>query len=337
VILILPESEPGNVREAQAVFGSHPRIRILTTADPDKRKSLALGIQEATNEIVVLSDSDTLWEPDLLKYLLMPFDDPSIGGVGTRQRVLAPESSIWRRAADWMLDSKYLAYVPAMSWRGGVSVLSGRTVAYRRSILLPVLPDLVNERFFRRRCISGDDGRLTWLVLNQGYKTVYQRNAVAWTMMPDNATAFIKQRIRWSRNAYRCYLRAIFCGWLFRQPTITGVSVLQGLCSPLSLTIGFAFVGLAVSRGDYTAVIIWLCWIMCGRGIRAFDHLRANPRNIVLLPFMTAIILFVMTGIKYYSFFTMNKQAWITRREDREVVEGQSSDTVTDDVIAQVA
>ena len=49
------------------------------------------------------------------------------------------------------------------------------------------------------------------------------------------------------------------------------------------------------------------------------------------------LILFVMTGIKYYSFFTMNKQAWITRREDRGVVEGQSSQTIADDVIAQVA
>jgi hypothetical protein len=51
-----------------------------------------------------------------------------------------------------------------MARKGAVSCLSGRTVAYRRSVALEVLPELVNETFFGRPCVSGDDGRLTWLV-----------------------------------------------------------------------------------------------------------------------------------------------------------------------------
>jgi hyaluronan synthase len=258
----------------------------------------------------------------------MPLADPEVGGVGTRQRVLGAETSVWRRAADWMLDSKYLTYVPAMARKGGVSCLSGRTVAYRRELLLDVLPDLCGETFWGRRCVSGDDGRLTWLVLNKGYKTTYQQNAVAWTMMPNTARGFFMQRIRWARNSYRCYLRATFRGWLFRQPLITRVSVLQGLLAPFSLTIGFAFVAFALARGDLALVALWACWITCGRGIRAIDHLRGNPRNLVLLPFMAAIVLFAMTAIKYYTLFTMNKQAWITRRQDRGVVEGQAAATL---------
>ncbi len=191
-----------------------------------------------------------------------------------------------------------------------------------------MLPDLVDEQFLGRRCISGDDGRLTWLVLNQGYKTVYQQNAVAWTMMPDELRAFLIQRVRWSRNSWRCYLRAIFRGWLFRQPLITRLSVLQALLAPLSLTIGFSFVGLALARSDYAAALIWALWINCGRGIRAFDHLRRNPRNLLILPVMSVLILFVMTAIKYFTFFTMNRQAWMTRREDRGVALGQSLETL---------
>jgi len=260
----------------------------------------------------------------------MPFADPSVGGVGTRQRVLEAHTSIWRRAADWQLDAKYLTYIPAMARKGGVSCLSGRTVAYRRSVLIDVLPELVNETFRGTRCISGDDGRLTWLFLNKGYKTAYQQNAVAWTMMPDTARGFFMQRLRWSRNSYRCYLRAVFRGWLFHQPAITIVSVLQGLVAPLSLTIGFVFVGLAIERGDLLAIGVWSAWIFTGRGIRAIDHLREQPRNIVLLPLMTVIILFVMTALKYYTFFTMNRQAWITRRQDRGVAEGQSVGSLND-------
>jgi hypothetical protein len=36
-----------------------------------------------------------------------------------------------------------------------------------------------------------------------------------------------------------------------------------------------------------------------------------------------------MTAIKYFTFFTMNHQAWVTRRADRGVAEGQSSASVT--------
>jgi hyaluronan synthase len=313
---------------AKTTCAAEPRVRVLSNDDPDKRRMLAVGIRATRNDIVVLSDSDTVWERDLLENIVMPFADARVGGVGTRQRVVDMTSSVWRRAAEWMLDAKYLAYLPAMSLQGGVSCLSGRTVAYRRDALVPVLDDLVDERFLGRRCVSGDDGRLTWLVLNQGYKTVYQKNAVAWTMMPDGFRGFINQRIRWSRNSWRCYLRAILKGWLFKQPITTRLSVLQMLFAPVSLTVGFTFVGFAAARHDYTAVALWFVWINCGRGIRAFDHLLENPRNILLLPLITVLVLFVLTAVKYFAFFTMNKQAWITRREDRDVAQGQAFETL---------
>ena len=328
ILIVIPTDEPENAIHAKTTFAAEPRVRVLSNDDPDKRRMLAVGIRATRNDIVVLSDSDTVWERDLLENILMPFADARVGGVGTRQRVVDMTSSVWRRAAEWMLDAKYLAYLPAMSLQGGVSCLSGRTVAYRRDALVPVLDDLVDERFLGRRCVSGDDGRLTWLVLNQGYKTVYQKNAVAWTMMPDGFRGFINQRIRWSRNSWRCYLRAILKGWLFKQPITTRLSVLQMLFAPVSLTVGFTFVGFAAARHDYTAVAFWFVWINCGRGIRAFDHLLENPRNILLLPLITVLVLFVLTAVKYFAFFTMNKQAWITRREDRDVAQGQAFETL---------
>jgi hyaluronan synthase len=253
-----------------------------------------------------------------------------VGGVGTRQRVLDSQGSVWRRAADWSLDAKYLTYVPAMARRGGVSCLSGRTVAYRRSAVLAVLDDLTGETFFGKPCISGDDGRLTWLILNQGYKTTYQANAVAWTMMPDTARGFFKQRIRWARNSYRCYLRAIGRGWLMRQPMITRVSVLQGLLAPFALCVGLVLAGLAIARSDWMTVGAWTVWMVAGRGLRAIDHLREQPRNIVLLPLMTVLTVLVMTALKYYTLVTMNRQAWITRRQDRGTAEAQDAATLAE-------
>ena len=91
-----------------------------------------------------------------------------------------------------MIDVRYLDYVRAQSRAGAVACLSGRTVAYRRDAVLPVLEHLEDEFFLGRRCVAGDDGRLTWLVLASGYKTVYQSSARAVSMFPDTGTAFLK-------------------------------------------------------------------------------------------------------------------------------------------------
>src|SRR5829696_6767766 len=163
------------------------------------------------------------------------FVDPMIGGVGTRQSVYQRDSSIWRRVADWLVSVRYLDYLPAQSRAGGVACLSGRTAAYRRALLLPLLPSLEHEVFMGRECVAGDDGRLTWLILSAGFKTVYQPSARAVSMFPNELRAFFKQRVRWSRNSYRCYLTSIGKGWLWRQPFITQVTVLQVLLTPFSM------------------------------------------------------------------------------------------------------
>jgi hypothetical protein len=51
--------------------------------------------------------------------------------VGTRQNVYMPTSSIWRRIADWIIDLRYMDYVPATARAGAVVCVSGRTADRR--------------------------------------------------------------------------------------------------------------------------------------------------------------------------------------------------------------
>src|SRR5262245_8202499 len=200
VILVIDVGDhEGQQRLAQI---SDPRLNVLVFEHRGKRSALGVGIRAARGEIVVFADSDTWWEPGLLDAVQMPFEDPEVGGVGTQQNVYQRTSSVWRRIADWLINLRYYDYVPAMGSKGGVACLSGRTAAYRRSVITPVVENLENEFFLGRRCIAGDDGRLTWLTLSQGYKTVHQSSARALSMFPNTFSAFFKQRIRWSRNSY---------------------------------------------------------------------------------------------------------------------------------------
>ena len=315
---------------ARLTTRNNPQLTVISFAHEGKRSALGVGIRAATGEILVLCDSDTNWQPGLLSAVQMPFVDPAVGAVGTRQNVHLPYSSIWRRVADWIIDLRYLDYVPATSDAGAVVCISGRTAAYRRSVVMPVLENLEHEFFLGRRCIAGDDGRLTWLVLASGYKTVHQDSARALSMFPSTFRAFCKQRIRWSRNSYRCYLTAAWKGWLWRMPLVSQITVLQILFTPVTM---FAAVFYVVASGfsdrGWQALTLSLTWVFLGRAIRSYSHLRRRPSDVLILPLVALVIAMVALPIKTYALFTMNKQGWLTRRADLTGGEGQDEASLT--------
>jgi cellulose synthase/poly-beta-1,6-N-acetylglucosamine synthase-like glycosyltransferase len=306
-----------------------PRLHLMMIRHQGKRSALGAGIRAATGEVIVLTDSDTRWAPGLLTAAQMPFIDPRVGGVGTQQNVFAPNTSVWCRIADWIIDNRYLDYVPATGRAGAVVCLSGRTAAYRRSAVLAVLPYLENEFFFGRRCISGDDGRLTWLILASGYRTVHQSTARALSMFPATFRAFCKQRIRWSRNSYRCYFTALWRGWLWQVPAISQITVFQILLTPVTMGATIYYViNAAIHPRTTTALMLALIWLLLSRAIRSVSHLRRRPGDLWLLPLVTAVIMLVALPIKTYAFLTMNKQGWLTRQPDLVGGEGQNMASV---------
>ena len=62
---------------------TEPRLKVLPFVHHGKRSALGVGIRQAAQEILVLCDSDTSWEPGLLAAVLAPFANPKVGGVGT--------------------------------------------------------------------------------------------------------------------------------------------------------------------------------------------------------------------------------------------------------------
>ncbi|MCU1421835.1 MAG: hyaluronan synthase [Microbacteriaceae bacterium] len=326
IIIVLDVADTEAYRRIVAV--GDPRVKPILFHHAGKRSALGVGIREAQGEVLVLTDSDTSWEPGLLTNVQMPFIDPLVGGVGTQQNVYQRNSSVWRRIADWLVNLRYYNYVPAMGAAGAVPCVSGRTAAYRRAAVLPVLDNLENEFFLGRRCISGDDGRLTWLVLASGYKTVHQASARALSMFPSSFSAFMKQRVRWSRNSYRCYTTAIAKGWVWRVPFITKITVLQILLTPV--TMGLTLWYLIFARLDLTVVGIafTIGWLLLGRAIRGASDLKRNPSDIFVLPLLAFMVILIALPVKVYAFFTMNKQGWLTRHADTIGGDGQTAVTL---------
>ncbi|WP_246571221.1 glycosyltransferase [Kineosporia corallincola] len=330
-LIVVPDVDDVECIEMLRRVGD-PRLRVLPFEHRGKRSALGVGIRAARGEVLVLTDSDTAWEPGLLAAVQMPFQDPQVGAVATQQKVYRRWSSIWRVVADWIIDLRYYDYVPAMGRAGGVICVSGRTAAYRRSAVLPVLRHLEHEFFFGRRCVAGDDGRLTWLVLASGYQTAFQSTAQAMSMFPATFNAFVKQRVRWSRNSYRCYLTALWNGWLRDVPFVSKITVLQILLTPVTMGMALTYLVLSRMAPGWKGVLLALCWLMAGRLVRSVSHLRRHPADVFLLPLVTLVVILISLPIKLYAFVTMNKQGWLTRHADQTGGDGQDNASLGENI-----
>lgn len=274
-------------------------------------------MQVAHGEIVFLVDSDTLWENDVLGKAVAPFEDPDVGGVTTRQNVLAPQT-VAQRLFDLYLDIRYLEEIRFLAAAGdAVTCISGRTGVYRRSAILPLLDELLHETFWGQAVIAGDDKRLTNLLQAQGWKVRYQESARVYTPGFPHVAQFIRQRTRWARNSWRADLRALFSRWLWRRP-ILAFHTIDRLFQPLTTLVAPTYLILSIFHRDWFTAIVILCWWLISRTVKIWMHLRRRRSSVVILP-IYIIFTYVFALIRIYAFFTMNHQSWVTRWDKTRV------------------
>jgi cellulose synthase/poly-beta-1,6-N-acetylglucosamine synthase-like glycosyltransferase len=287
------------------------RVRMIPTAVPGKRDALAKGWREATTPLVALVDSDTIWDDAVAAWVMAPFADPAIGGVGTRQNVYQP-SGMWQNAADMYLDYRYYDEIAAQSVAGqAVSCLSGRTAVYRRELLVAYEEEFLNETFLGTPCMSGDDKRLTTLLLEHGHKTFLQREARVWSTFPDHFPLFVLQRLRWARNTWRSDLRAMFNGWIWQYKFLAFTTVDKAVSS-FTLLIAPTFMILALLNGHWKLAAILGAWWLISRAFKLLPHFRRRPADFWRLPFYIGITI-TMALIKIYALVTIRQHKWLTR------------------------
>ncbi|HEX6596684.1 MAG TPA: glycosyltransferase [Acidimicrobiales bacterium] len=321
VIAVIDVTDKAAVRVAK-----EEDVTVIVTDVPGKRDALRKGWEAASTPLVALVDSDTVWAGDVAERVCEPFADPGVGGVGTRQNVYNP-SSVWQSLADMYLDYRYFDELAAQTMAGeAVSCLSGRTAVYRREVLLAVSDDFMNERFLGVPCNSGEDKRLTMLVLRRGMRTCLQRSARVWSTFPDKPRQFLRQRIRWSRNTWRSDLRSLGQGWVLRRHRFLAFCMLDKAASSFTLLVSPVYMGLAVSRGHWAFCAVLAAWWMVSRSAKLLPHLQRQPRHLLLMP-VFIVMSFVMAMVKIYALATIRRQRWLTR--DVAVIGGKLTRTQT--------
>ncbi|AGW42675.1 glucosaminyltransferase [Leifsonia xyli subsp. cynodontis DSM 46306] len=307
-----------------------PLVRWVHTPIPGKRNAVMIGTRMSVGEITVLVDSDTVWTQDTLSELVKPFADQRVGGVTTKQRILEPERSWFTRWADWLENTRALYSMPAQTVVGQIGCLPGRTIAFRRSILIRVTEKFMTERFLGVFLEVSDDRTLTNLTLKEGYRTVYQHTSLTYTDAPHEVRKMFKQQLRWARGSQYNTLRmlpwmvghapmlaffftmdillpfllmGVLGGWAYRSLTGNGYNFYEGFLTSYGIQGGVMMVaGLMVASS------------VVSMSIRQIRHLSEKPSDFFRLPVFIVVSTFFLMPIRLIGFFRMAHAAgWGTR------------------------
>lgn len=304
-------------------------VRWLWTPVPGKRHAVELGTDQATGDIVVLVDSDTMWTQSTLRELVKPFGDPQVGGVSTRQRILDPGRGLLTRWADWLENIRNEYSMPAMSVLGTVGCLPGRTIAFRRSILLANMQRFLNEPFLGVFLEVSDDRTLTNYTLQDGYKTVVQSTSLVYTDAPTTLGKLIRQQFRWARGSQYNTLRML--PWMLRNAPVLALFYVSDIVVPFILIGSFVAWGAALATGDRSplygrlplphgwpalAALLLSSALMTlvGMGIRFGRHFAYRPNDMIYLPAFMLINTLVLMPVRVVGFFRLaHNTGWGTR------------------------
>jgi biofilm PGA synthesis N-glycosyltransferase PgaC len=193
-LVVADDGSTDRTREIVAEYVARdPRVRLVSAEHGGKARTLNTALETVSTPLVATIDADTVLMPYSLtravsRLLSSPPDTVAVAGA-----VLVRNSrkNLLTRAQEW----DYFLGIATV--KRGQSLLQGTLVAQGAfSVYDATALRLVGGW---PNCI-GEDIVLTWQLLLQGGRSVFEPTAVAFTDAPTSWPAFARQRRRWARG-----------------------------------------------------------------------------------------------------------------------------------------
>ncbi|MEW2567028.1 bifunctional polysaccharide deacetylase/glycosyltransferase family 2 protein [Streptomyces sp. NPDC047070] len=187
-IIVVDDGSTDGTKEIAEALGM-PNVRVIRQENAGKPAALNNGVRNASHDIVVMMDGDTVFEADTVRQLVQPFADPGVGAVAGNAKVGNRNTIIgaWQHIEYVMgfnLDRRMYDLLRCMP------TIPGAIGAFRREAVLAVggmSEDTLAE-----------DTDITIAMHREGWRVVYQEHAKAWTEAPGSLKQLWSQRYRWS-------------------------------------------------------------------------------------------------------------------------------------------
>ncbi len=181
------------------------RLEILQQPEnKGKRHALYRGFNLGTGSVFVTVDSDSIVDENTIRNLVSPFiTNEKCGAVAGNIRVLNNKKAMLPKMLDVSFVMSFEFVRSAESTLNSVLCTPGALAAYKSEAVFACLPDWINQTFMGQPSDIGEDRAMTNMILKQGKHVLFQRNAVAYTNVPEEYHGLYKMFIRWGRSNVR--------------------------------------------------------------------------------------------------------------------------------------
>jgi len=305
------------------------RIRVFWTPIANKRLQVCEALPRVRTAITIMADDDVTWPSTLIPWILAPFEDPEIGGVGTCQRVRREPEGDWQtRIYNWLgaayIERRNFEISATHNMDGGTSCMSGRTGAYRSKILSSeaFLEGFKTERWRQYILNADDDNFVTrWLVSHQ-WKTwiQYEPECEIETTL-ENGVKFLYQCSRWARSNWRSNWTSLvreryvirqqpWCTYALHIATFTSLAFVVDPLLLAALWWGTEGWEAETRQRLFWAQVVYM--FAFTKVIKLVGLFRRNPSDIVYLP-LSIVFGWFHGFIKLWALFTLNMTSWGSR------------------------
>ena len=168
-----------------------------------KRKIIQAAFHESTGSILVRADSDTTLEEDSLRRIVEPLQYSKTKGVTGRVYVQNHTGNLWTRIQKVRYNYAFQQLYSFQNLLGSILCLPGCFSAYSREALEPLI-----DVWAETKPTLSEDRQMTHLLLENGYKTVFVKQAICHTTVPDSFKGYTSQQLRWGKANLLQQLRA---------------------------------------------------------------------------------------------------------------------------------
>ncbi|MHA3065320.1 glycosyltransferase family 2 protein [Lacticaseibacillus saniviri] len=281
-----------------------------------KKHALSIGIQNASNELLLFVDSDIELSADSVERLFVGMQqNGAMSAVGNIKTLSSSRHGLFLTALQRLIYQNTFSFTKkAQSVLGSVLVCSGAFSMHHRSLILDHFNEFINPvtaHFFDGR--TGDDIALTNITLKAGKKAVFVESAVAHTYIPTTVRQYFRQQVRWNRDGYIYSIDLISGFWQHPLASITSIFenfflfflVLGQIFALLADPLSFLTIAGLLTSFVYVVVLI---------AMDNFAYLESHYLNIFVPILISTLGFPLQFVIRLYALLSIkHKSSWGTR------------------------